>query len=50
MTWAKFVQAKTLEPQAALNEQPSEENVAPTNEPTKKSTQEAKAENVQGNV
>ena len=40
MTWAEFVQAKTLQPQATLNEQPSEENVAPTNELTEKNTQE----------
>ena len=33
MTWAEFVQVKTLQPQATINEQPSEENVAPIEEP-----------------
>ena len=50
MSWEKFVQAKTLQPQAALNEQPSEENVVPTDEPTEKRTQNVETENVKENV
>ena len=47
MTWDEFVQAKTLQPQVGPSEQPREENVVPTNEPTEKNIQEAEAENAQ---
>lgn len=50
LSWVEFVQAKTLQPQTALHEQPSEENVAPTNELTEQNTQEVEAENTQENV
>ena len=34
LTWDEFVQLKTLQPQAGPSKQHSEENIAPTSEPT----------------
>ena len=50
MTWDEFLKAKTLQPQAAPSEQPSEENVVHTNEPTEQNIQKVEPKNVQEKI
>ena len=50
MSWEEIFQCKTLQPQAAPNEQPSEENATPIDGTTEKSTQDAETRNMQENV
>ena len=49
LTWDDFVQFKTLQPQAGPSKQQSEENIAPSSEPTKQNIKGAKIEKTQGN-